>query len=35
MQITADIGKISKTVQSDLTFIFYVLSEYVIKFMSN
>ena len=35
MQITADVNKISKTVQSDLTFIFYVLSEYVIYFVSN
>ena len=35
MQITADIGKIKKTVQCDLTFIFDVLSEYVIHFVSN
>ena len=32
MQITADMTKISKTVLRDLTFIFYVLLEYVINF---
>ena len=32
MQITAGISKISKT---DLAFIFYALSEYVINFVSN
>ena len=35
MQITANINKISKTVQHDITFTFYVLSEYVINFVSN
>ena len=35
MQITADVGKITKTVQRDLTFIFDVLSEYVIHFVSD
>ena len=35
MQITADVHKILKTVQRDLTFTFYVLSEYVIHFVSN
>ena len=34
-QITADVGKITKTVQRDLTFIFDVISEYVIYFVSN
>ena len=32
MQITADIGEISKTVQRDLTFILKVLSESSIHF---
>ena len=35
MQITTDVGKIAKTVQRDLTFIFDVLSEYAIGFVSN
>ena len=34
MQITADIGKILKNVQDDLTFIFDVLSESPIRFVS-
>ena len=34
MQITADISKILKTVQRDLTFIFDVLSEVRIGFVS-
>ena len=34
MQITADIGKILKNVQGDLTFIFDVLSESLIRFVS-
>ena len=34
MQITADIGKILKNVQADLTFIFDVLSESPICFVS-
>ena len=34
MQITADIGKIVKNVQGDLTFIFDVLSESPICFVS-
>ena len=34
MQITADIGKILKNVQGDLTFIFDVLSESPIRFVS-
>ena len=33
-QITAEVGKITKTVQRDLTFIFDVLSEFVISFVS-
>ena len=32
---TADVGKIRKTVQRDLTFIFDVLSEYAIHLVSN
>ena len=35
MQITAGVGKISKTVQSDLMFIFDELSEFVVIFVSN
>ena len=35
MQITADVSKILNTVQGQLTFISYVLSEYVIHFVSN
>ena len=35
MEITADVIKISKTVQRDLMFIFDVLSEYGINFVSN
>ena len=35
MQITADIGKISKTVQRDLMFIYDELSEFVVIFVSN
>ena len=35
MQITASVGKISKTVQSDLMFIFDELSEFVVIFVSN
>ena len=34
MQTTADIGKILKNVQGDLTFIFDVLSEPPIRFVS-
>ena len=34
MQVTADIGKILKNVQCDLTFIFDVLSEAAIRFVS-
>ena len=34
MQITADIGKILKSVQSDLTFAYDVLSELRIGFVS-
>ena len=34
MQITADIGKILKNVQSDLTFAYDVLSELRIGFVS-
>ena len=34
MQVTADIGKILKNVQCDLTFIFGVLSESAIRFVS-
>ena len=33
MQITADVSKISKTVQADLNFILNVLSEYRILFV--
>ena len=35
MQITADIGRISKTVQRDLMFIYDELSEFVVIFVSN
>ena len=35
MQIIADIGKISKTIQRDLIFIFDKLSEFVVIFVSN
>ena len=35
MQITADAGKILKTVQCDLMFIFDELSEFVVIFVSN
>ena len=35
MQITADIGKISNTVQRDLMFIYDELSEFVVIFVSN
>ena len=35
MQITADVGKISKTVQRDLMFIYDELSEFVVIFVSN
>ena len=35
MQITVETSKISKTVQRDLTFIFYAPLEYVINFESN
>ena len=35
MQITAEVGKISKTVQGDLMFIFDELSEFVVLFVSN
>ena len=35
MQITADISKNSETIQRDLISIFYVISEYVINFVSN
>ena len=35
MQITADVDKVTKTVQRDLTFIFDVLSEYAIDFVPN
>ena len=34
MQITADVSKISKTVQHDITFILNVLSESSIRFAS-
>ena len=34
MQVTADIGKILKNVPCDLTFIFDVLSESAIRFVS-
>ena len=33
--ITADVVKFTKTVQGKLTFIFDVLSEYAIDFVSN
>ena len=35
MQITADVGKITKTVRRDLIIIFDALSEYVIYFVLN
>ena len=35
MQITADIGKISKTVPTDLGFTFDEVSEFVVFFVSN
>ena len=35
MQITADVGKISKMVQGDFMFIFDELSEFVVIFVSN
>ena len=35
MQITADVGKISKTVPCDLKFIFDELSEYDNNFLPN
>ena len=35
MQITAEVGKISKTVQGDLMFIFDGLSGFVVIFVSN
>ena len=35
MQITADVGKISKTVQYYLMFIFDELSEFFVIFASN
>ena len=35
MQITGDEGKISKTVQRDLMFIFDELSEFIIIFVLN
>ena len=35
MQITADVGKISKTVQCDLMFIFDGLLEFVVIFVLN
>ena len=35
MQITADVGKISKTVQRDLIFIFDGLLEFVVIFALN
>ena len=35
MQITAEVDKISKTVQGDLMFIFDGLSEFVVIFVSN
>ena len=35
IQITADVGKISRTVQRDLMFIFHKLSEYDINFVPN
>ena len=34
MQVTADIGKILKNVQCDLTFTFHVLSESAIRFVT-
>ena len=35
MQITADVGKVQKTVQHDLMFIYDELSEFVIIFVWN
>ena len=35
MQITADVGKISKTVQGHLMFIFDELSEFAVIFVSS
>ena len=35
MQITADVGKISKTIQRDTMFIYDELSEFVVVFVSN
>ena len=35
MQITADVGKISKTVQRDFMFIFDEHSEFVVIFVLN
>ena len=35
MQITADVGKTTKTVQRDPMFIFNELSEFVVNFVSN
>ena len=35
MQITADVGKFSKTVQGDLMFIVDELSEFLVIFVSN
>ena len=35
MKITADVGKILKTVQGDLMFIFHKLSEHGINFVPN
>ena len=35
MQITADLGKISKTVQRDFMLIFDELSEFVVIFVLN
>ena len=35
MQITADVGKISKTVPRDLMFIYGEILEFVVIFVSN
>ena len=35
MQITADVGKISKTTQRDLTFTFDELSEFIVIIVSK
>ena len=35
MEITADVGKILKTVQADLIFIFHEISKFVVIFLSS